>query len=71
MIGSTAIEHHMNIVRFAWMEYSKMRKIPLWSFCLCSWFTRLSMSFGKEFSHEIHILLFKGWFLIQKLAKGL
>ena len=29
------------------------------------------MSFGKEFSHEVHILLFKGWFLIQKLARGL
>ena len=59
VISTTAVEHHMNIVRFAWMKYSKMRKMPSLSFCLCSWFKRRSMSFGKKkFCHEVHILLF-------------
>ena len=70
-MGSTAVIHHINIVRFAWMEYRKMRKILSQSFCLCSWFKRLRMSFGKEFRHEVPILQFKGWFLVQKLARGL
>jgi len=71
MIGSTAIEHPVNIFRLAWMEYSKMRKILLRSFFLSSWFKRFSMSFGKELSHKVHELLFQGWFLIQNLSKGL
>ena len=29
------------------------------------------MSFGKLFRHEVHVLLFMDWFIIQKLAKGL
>ena len=29
------------------------------------------MSFGNELGLEVHVLLFKGWFLLSKLAKGL
>ena len=69
MIGSTAIEHHTNIVRFAWMEYSKMRKIPLWSFCLCSWLPGSACPLEKRLAMKSTYCCLRAGFLSRSLQR--
>ena len=69
MIGSTAVKYHTNIFRFALMEYSKMMKIPSRSFCLCSWFKRLSISFGMSLAMKSMFCCLRAGFSIRSLQR--